>query len=123
MNTERVRLDKMLGSESIRTLISALGTNVGNQFDLTGLRYGRVLIMTDADVDGSHIRTLLLTFFFRYMQPLIEGGHLFIAQPPLYRIETKKGVQYVYSDEEKDQVVAKLSGQNVTLQRYKGLAR
>ena len=121
MNTERVRLDKMLGSESIRTLISALGTNVGNQFDLSGLRYGRVLIMTDADVDGSHIRTLLLTFFFRYMQPLIENGHLFIAQPPLYRIETKKGIQYVYSDEEKDQAVARLGGQHVAIQRYKGL--
>ena len=121
MNTERVRLDKMLASEAIRTLISALGTNVGNQFDLKGLRYGRVLIMTDADVDGSHIRALLLTFFFRYMQPLIEDGHLFIAQPPLYRIETKKNIQYVYSEEEKDQVVAKLSGQNVGLQRYKGL--
>ena len=121
MNTERVRLDKMLGSEAIRSLISALGTNVGNQFDLSGLRYGRVLIMTDADVDGSHIRTLLLTFFFRYMQPLIENGHLFIAQPPLYRIETKKGAQYVYSDDEKDQAVAKLGGQHVALQRYKGL--
>jgi DNA gyrase subunit B len=121
MNTERVRLDKMLGSEAIRSLISALGTNVGNQFDLNGLRYGRVIVMTDADVDGSHIRTLLLTFFFRYMQPLIENGHLFIAQPPLYRIETKKGVQYIYSDEEKDQVVARLGGQHIGLQRYKGL--
>ncbi len=121
MNTERVRLDKMLSSDAIRSLISALGTNVGNQFDLAGLRYGRCIIMTDADVDGSHIRTLLLTFFFRYMQPLIENGHLFIAQPPLYRIETKKGVQYVYSDEEKDEIVAKLNGQHVAIQRYKGL--
>jgi DNA gyrase subunit B len=121
MNTERVRLDKMLSSDAIRSLISALGTNVGNQFDLAGLRYGRVIVMTDADVDGSHIRTLLLTFFFRYMQPLIENGHLFIAQPPLYRIETKKGVQYVYSDEEKDEIVAKLNGQHVAIQRYKGL--
>jgi DNA gyrase subunit B len=121
MNTERVRLDKMLSSDAIRSLISALGTNVGNQFDLSGLRYGRCIIMTDADVDGSHIRTLLLTFFFRYMQPLIENGHLFIAQPPLYRIETKKGVQYVYSDEEKDEIVAKLNGQHMAIQRYKGL--
>ena len=111
MNVEKSRLDKMLGSDEIRALITALGTGVGNQFDLSGLRYGRVIIMTDADVDGSHIRTLLLTFFFRYMQPLIENGHLFIAQPPLYRIETKKGVQYVYSDEEKDEIVAKLNGQ------------
>ena len=121
MNTERVRLDKMLSSDAIKSLISALGTNVGNQFDLSGLRYGRVIIMTDADVDGSHIRTLLLTFFFRYMQPLIEDGHLFIAQPPLYRIESKKGVQYVYSDAEKDKLVGKLDGQRVSLQRYKGL--
>jgi len=121
MNTERVRLDKMLASEAIRSLISALGTNVGNQFDLSGLRYGRVIILTDADVDGSHIRTLLLTFFFRYMQPLIEDGHLFIAQPPLYRIESKKGVQYAYSDAEKDRIIGKLDGQNVTIQRYKGL--
>jgi DNA gyrase subunit B len=121
MNTERVRLDKMLSSDAIKSLISALGTNVGNQFDLSGLRYGRVIVMTDADVDGSHIRTLLLTFFFRYMQPLIENGHLFIAQPPLYRIETKKGVQYVYSDEEKDEITAKFNGQHVAIQRYKGL--
>jgi DNA gyrase subunit B len=121
MNTERVRLDKMLASDAIKSLISALGTNVGNQFDLSGLRYGRVIVMTDADVDGSHIRTLLLTFFFRYMQPLIEDGHLFIAQPPLYRVETKKGVQYVYSDAEKDRRVDKLDGQHVTIQRYKGL--
>jgi DNA gyrase subunit B len=121
MNTERVRLDKMLSSDAIKSLISALGTNVGNQFDLNGLRYGRVIILTDADVDGSHIRTLLLTFFFRYMQALIENGHLYIAQPPLYRIETKKGVQYVYSDEEKDKLVAKLDGHGVAIQRYKGL--
>ncbi len=121
MNTERVRLDKMLSSDAIKSLISALGTNVGNQFDLSGLRYGRVIVMTDADVDGSHIRTLLLTFFFRYMQPLIEDGHLFIAQPPLYRIETKKGIQYAYTDGEKDKLVGKLDGQHVALQRYKGL--
>jgi DNA gyrase subunit B len=111
----------MLSSDAIKSLISALGTNVGNQFDLNGLRYGRVIILTDADVDGSHIRTLLLTFFFRYMQALIENGHLYIAQPPLYRIETKKGVQYVYSDEEKDKLVAKLDGHGVAIQRYKGL--
>src|SRR5512136_923316 len=121
MNTERARMDKILASDAIKSLISALGTNVGNQFDLSGLRYGRVIVMTDADVDGSHIRTLLLTFFFRYMQPLIENGHLFIAQPPLYRIETKKGVQYVYSDEEKDEITAKFNGQHVMIQRYKGL--
>jgi DNA gyrase subunit B len=126
MNTERARLDKILGNNEFRALVSALGTGIGDSFDLTGLRYGRVIIMTDADVDGSHIRTLLLTFFFRYMQPLIEEGHLFIAQPPLYRVEGKgKGggkEKYVYSDNERDRTVKEYGGgEKVTLQRYKGL--
>lgn len=120
LNTERARLDKILGNNEVKSLISALGTGIGDNFDLEGLRYGRVIIMTDADVDGSHIRTLLLTFFFRYMPNLIEAGHLFIAQPPLYRIAYKNQVKYVYSDKEKDRAV-KETGDKASLQRYKGL--
>ncbi|HKZ71396.1 MAG TPA: DNA topoisomerase (ATP-hydrolyzing) subunit B, partial [Anaerolineales bacterium] len=123
LNTERTRLDKILGNNEVRALISALGTGIGEGFDLTGLRYHRILLMTDADVDGSHIRTLLLTFFFRYMQSLIENGHLYIAQPPLYRVEHKKQVQYVYSDGEKDKLLKSFGAgaDKAGLQRYKGL--
>jgi DNA gyrase subunit B len=125
MNTERARLDKILGNNEFRALVSALGTGIGDSFDLTGLRYGRVIIMTDADVDGSHIRTLLLTFFFRYMQPLIEDGHLYIAQPPLFRVEAKgKGgkERYVYTEGERDKAVKEMGGaEKVGVQRYKGL--
>lgn len=123
MNTERARLDKILGNNEVKALISAMGTGIGDSFDLTGLRYGRVIIMTDADVDGSHIRTLLLTFFFRYMPSLIEDGHLYIAQPPLYRIEHRKQVRYVYTDHEKDVTIKDMGkdGEKATIQRYKGL--
>jgi DNA gyrase subunit B len=123
LNTERARLDKILASNEVKALISALGTGIGDNFDLSGLRYGRVIIMTDADVDGSHIRTLLLTFFFRYMQPLIEAGHLFIAQPPLYRIENKKQMQYAYSEAEKDQILKEMgsASDKASISRYKGL--
>ena len=122
LNTERARLDKILGNNEVKALISALGTSIGDNFDLEGLRYGRIIIMTDADVDGSHIRTLLLTFFFRYMPTLIEGGHLFIAQPPLYRMAYKNQVKYVYSDKEKDKALKDLGGgDKVGIQRYKGL--
>ena len=123
LNTERARLDKILSNEEIKAMISALGTGIGDNFDLKNLRYGRVIIMTDADVDGSHIRTLLLTFFFRYMPALIEQGHIFIAQPPLYKISFKNTHKYVYTDEEKDKLLKEMGNQadKASLQRYKGL--
>ncbi|MBT3189177.1 MAG: DNA topoisomerase (ATP-hydrolyzing) subunit B [Anaerolineae bacterium] len=122
LNTERARLDKILANKEVRALISALGTGIGDGFDVSGLRYGRVIIMTDADVDGSHIRTLLLTFFFRYMQPLIDEGHLYVAQPPLYLITHKRKSEYVYTEDEKEDFVKGIpKGDKVGLQRYKGL--
>lgn len=123
LNTERARLDKILSNNEVRALISALGTSIGDNFSLEGLRYGRVIIMTDADVDGSHIRTLLLTFFFRYMHDLIEEGHLFVAQPPLYRLAHKKKVEYAYTEADREQILKrwKVGNDKVGLQRYKGL--
>ena len=121
LNTERARLDRILESKEIEAIIAALGTGISDQFELNGLRYHRVIIMTDADVDGAHIRTLLLTFFFRYMTPLIENGHLYIAQPPLYRIASKSGVRYAYSDQERDRLLKRIGDKGAALQRYKGL--
>jgi len=121
LNTERARLGRILKNKEVQAMISALGCGIGDQFDLGNLRYNRTIIMTDADVDGAHIRTLLLTFFFRYMQPLIEEGHLFIAQPPLYLIKKGKTAQYAYSEEEKEKILKKLGEGKVVLQRYKGL--
>ncbi|MBT7820082.1 MAG: DNA topoisomerase IV subunit B, partial [Chloroflexi bacterium] len=123
LNTERARLDKILSNNEVKSLISALGTGVGDGFSLEGLRYGRVIIMTDADVDGSHIRTLLLTFFFRYMQELIDSGHLYIAQPPLYLLTHKRNKTYVYTEGEKEKFLknAGKDADKVGVQRYKGL--
>ncbi|RME79268.1 MAG: DNA topoisomerase (ATP-hydrolyzing) subunit B [Methanobacteriota archaeon] len=120
INVEKANQVKVLKNEEIKSLILAIGTNIGNDFDMSKLRYGKIIIMTDADVDGNHIRTLLLTFLFRYMKPLIESGNVYVAQPPLYKIWKGKKVEYAYSDEEKDSIVEQLGG-NVNVQRYKGL--
>ncbi|MGV8025441.1 MAG: DNA topoisomerase (ATP-hydrolyzing) subunit B [Anaerolineaceae bacterium] len=120
LNTERARLDKILSNKEIKALISAFGTSIGDNYDISNLRYGKVIIMTDADVDGSHIRTLLLTFFFRFMPALIENGHLFIAQPPLYLLKNKNEKRYAYSEEERDEIL-KVFGSKSAIQRYKGL--
>ena len=122
LNVERARLDKMLASEQIKNIVTALGTGIGETFSTDRLRYWRIILMTDADVDGSHIRTLLLTFFFRHMEQLITNGHLYIAQPPLYRIQLGKQRSYVYSDQELNELLARLpAGKTPTVSRYKGL--
>ncbi len=121
INVEKARLDKILSNKEIEALISALGSGIEDSFDLDNLRYHHIIVMTDADVDGAHIRTLLLTFFFRYMEPLITSGHLYIAQPPLYRIAARSKQYYVYSEEEKERQLKKLGKAKIQIQRYKGL--
>lgn len=121
LNVEKARLDKILNNEEIRTMITAFGSGIGSEFDITKRRYGKIIIMTDADVDGAHIRTLLLTFFYRYMRPLIENGHVYIAQPPLYQIRKGRSHWYTYSDEELAQKLDEIGREGITVQRYKGL--
>jgi DNA gyrase subunit B len=125
LNVERARIDKILSNEEIRAIITAIGTSVGEDFKLEDARYHKIVIMTDADVDGAHIRTLLLTFFFRQMQQLIEAGFIYIAQPPLYRVARGKEEHYAYAEEERDEIAKRLAGPdgrgNVNIQRYKGL--
>ncbi|MBX6753925.1 MAG: DNA topoisomerase (ATP-hydrolyzing) subunit B [Thermorudis peleae] len=121
LNVEKARLDRMLQNEEIRALITALGTSIGDQYDPAKLRYHRIILMTDADVDGAHIRTLLLTFFFRYLEGIIVDGRLFIAQPPLYRLQSGREVHYVYSDAERDAILNRNPEKKWEIQRYKGL--
>ncbi|MBS1405556.1 MAG: DNA topoisomerase IV subunit B, partial [Oscillospiraceae bacterium] len=128
LNVEKARIDKVYGNEKLMPVVAALGTSIGEDFNIEKLRYGKIIIMADADVDGSHIRTLLLTFFFRYMRPLITNGNIYIAQPPLFKVSKKKGkreiAKYAFSDEERDMYISELSAEGdgkLNVQRYKGL--
>jgi DNA gyrase subunit B len=121
LNVEKARLDKILNSDEIRVMITAFGNGIAEEFDLEKSRYGKIIIMTDADVDGAHIRTLLLTFFYRYMKPLIEAGRIFIAQPPLYQVKKGRESWYLYSDQEMDKLLERIGRDNINVQRYKGL--
>src|SRR5690554_844212 len=121
LNVEKARLDRILNNQEIRSMVTAFGTGIGEDFDLSKARYNKIILMTDADVDGAHIRTLLLTFFYRYMRPLLEHGYVYIALPPLYQVKKGKQVHYLYSDQELDQLLEEIGRQGVTIQRYKGL--
>ena len=120
LNVEKARLDKVYGNEKLMPVVTALGTGIGDDFDISKLRYHKIVIMADADVDGAHIRTLLLTFFFRYMKPLVEGGYIYLAQPPLFKVTKGKKNAYAFSDEERDRMIEEFGGQ-CDVQRYKGL--
>jgi DNA gyrase subunit B len=121
LNVERARLDRVLGSDNVRPLIIALGAGIGESFDLAKLRYHRIILLADADVDGAHIRTLLLTFFYRHMPEVIDNGYLYIAQPPLYRISTGKVTNYAQDERDRDRIVKEMKVKNLTIQRFKGL--
>ncbi|MBW2966448.1 intein-containing DNA gyrase subunit B, partial [Candidatus Woesearchaeota archaeon] len=121
LNVEKARLNKIIENEEITTMITALGTGIAEEFDISKARYHKLIIMTDADVDGNHISCLLLTFFYRYMQPLIEAGYVYLALPPLYKISKGKQVKYVYSEEEKEKYLKEIGADGVSIQRYKGL--
>ena len=121
LNVEKTRLERILSNEEIKAMITAFGCGIGDDFDESKLRYHKIICMTDADVDGSHIRTLLLTFFYRFMRPLIENGYVYIAQPPLYKVTKNKEITYAYSDKELDELLNRIGRDGVELQRYKGL--
>lgn len=121
LNTERAQLDKIVQFEELKDLIIALGMGIGETLNIEKLRYHRIILMCDADVDGEHINTLLLTFFFRHLRPVIDNGYLYLAMPPLFRIQSGKEVFYAYNDQERDKILARFTGKNVTTQRYKGL--
>lgn len=121
LNVEKARIDKVIGNDKLTPIVLALGTGIGDEFDIEKIRYHKIVIMADADVDGQHIRTLLLTFFFRYMRPLIDEGYIYIAQPPLFKVSKGKSFKYAYTEEERDRYTAEFGGDKVDVQRYKGL--